>query len=376
MKRYLNEFIIKDLKDKIVLLSGPRQTGKTTISQDLMPPDNVEYFNYDDIESREQIKKKMWKKNGELIILDELHKMKLWKSWLKGVWDTGKNSNQFLVTGSAKLDTYKKVGDSLAGRFFQYRLHPLDLKELKQFGQLADAQASMAKLMEVSGFPEPFLRQEKTFYNRWKKGHLDIILKQDILVTENLKDITSLEILIELLRERVGSTISYLSLAQDLGVSDKTVKHWLNVLENAYVIFSVNVYHKNIARSKIKSPKIYFYDIARVKDEAARYENLVACALLKEVHKQIDCYGNEFELYYLRTRDGQEIDFYIKGESTNLLLECKMRENVVSKNFKIFEEYFSNLKKIQLVYELSKEYTDDKGVQVLKASQWLKSFSF
>ncbi len=376
MKRYLTDYIIRDLKEKIVLLSGPRQSGKTTLSQALIPSERTEYFNYDNNEHRQQIKNKMWKKNGELIILDELHKMKLWKSWLKGIWDTGKKLNQFLVTGSARLDTYKKVGDSLAGRFFQFRLHPLDLKELNQFGELDDPQSSMQKIMEVSGFPEPYLRMEKNFYNRWKKGHLDIILKQDILFLENLKDINSLEMLVELLRDRVGSPISYLSLAEDLGVSDKTVKNWIRVLENAYVVFSVNVYHKNISRSKIKNPKIYFYDIARVKDEAARFENLVACALIKEVHKQIDCDGNEFDLYYLRTRDGQEIDFYIRGDKCNILLECKMRDNIVSKNFKVFEGYFSNIKKIQLVYELEKEYSDDNKTQILKASKWLKDFSF
>lgn len=374
MKRYLNEFILKDLEDKIVLISGPRQSGKTTLSLDLLPSDKVEYLNFDDLEHREFIRKKMWKKTGQLIVLDELHKMKLWKSWLKGIWDTGKKNNKFLVTGSARLDTYRKVGDSLAGRYFQYRLHPLDLKELHQFKMLNRPQETLELLMEVSGFPEPFFKKEKTFYNRWKKGHLDIILKQDILIGERLRDITTLETLVELLRERVGSPISYSSLAQDLGVSDKTIKSWITVLENAYVIFTVNVFHKNIARSKIKNPKIYFYDVARVKDLAARYENLVACSLLKEVHRKIDCLGQEAELYYLRTRDGHEIDFYIRGENRHLLLECKLSDHTISKNFKIFSPYFSHSRKIQLVLNLSKEYSDDQGIEVLSAANWLKDF--
>ncbi|MBU2430932.1 MAG: AAA family ATPase, partial [Proteobacteria bacterium] len=177
MKRYLAEYIREDLDKKIILLTGPRQTGKTTLSK--MLENDFDYFNYDNGDDRLSLLKKSWDRSKSLIILDELHKLKNWKSWLKGIYDTEGIPPSILVTGSAKLDTYKKVGDSLAGRFFQFRVHPLDLKEIHTFLKPDDLEAQLDKLLMFGGFPEPFLTGTARFYNRWKKSHLDIILKQD-----------------------------------------------------------------------------------------------------------------------------------------------------------------------------------------------------
>lgn len=228
MKRYLEKYLLEDLPAKIVLLTGPRQTGKTTLSKMLVS--NYDYFNFDNPEHRLSLLERSWDRSKELVIFDELHKLKNWKSWLKGIYDTEGLPPSILVTGSAKLDTYKKMGDSLAGRFFQFRLHPLDLKEIKRRLQPASLDESLDLLLETSNFPEPFLRGSKRFYNRWQRSHLDIILKQDLLDIENVQHIKSIETLIQLLRKRVGSPISYSSLAGDLQCSDKTVKRWLTIV--------------------------------------------------------------------------------------------------------------------------------------------------
>lgn len=339
---------------------------------------DFDYFNYDNSEHRIALMERSWDRNRELVIFDELHKLKNWKSWLKGVYDTESRPPSLLVTGSAKLDTYRKVGDSLAGRFFQFRLHPLDLKEIKRFLNPDDLQAALDKLLDIGGFPEPYLEGNKRFYNRWKQTHLDIILKQDLIELENVRQITSIETLIQLLRKRVGSPVSYSSLARDLQCSDKTIKHWLTILENMYVIFRVSPYHKNIARSLLKSPKYYFYDTGQILgDSGVKLENLTACGLLKEIHYRLDCYGEQHQLYYLRTKDGKELDFFItKDEEPHLAVEVKWADSNLSPQFKTLTSVFPSVKKVQIVKELGREKTYPDGTEIRHAHNWLSSFRF
>ena len=317
MDRYLVSPITRDLQKKIVLLSGPRQVGKTTLSK--MLTDDFDYFNYDNPEDRLRLRERSWDRSRQLIIFDELHKLENWKSWLKGIYDTETRPPALLVTGSARLDACREMGDSLAGRFFSFRLHPLDVREASTFGFTNGVSAGeiLDRLLEVGGFPEPFLENSPAFYNRWRRSHLDIIIRQDLLDLESVNRITKIETLIELLRGRVCSPVSFRSLAEDLQCSDKTVRHWLTILENLYVIFRVTPYHRNIARALLKAPKFYFYDTGQVAAAAgpgARLENLVACTLLKEVHYRQDCLGENLSLHYIRDREKREIDFLITRE--------------------------------------------------------------
>ncbi len=371
MKRYLETYIKKDLPEKIILLTGPRQAGKTTLSK--MLTESFDYFNYDNAEHRLDISDKSWDRSKELIIFDELHKLKNWKSWIKGIFDTEGIPPALLVTGSARLDTYKKVGDSLAGRFFQFRLHPLDLKEIGTFLKPDNPGKELDKLLDTGGFPEPFLKGKGPFYKRWQKSHLDIIIRQDLIELENVQEISAIETLIQLLKRRVGSPISYHSLAEDLQCSDKTVKRWLTILENMYVIFKVPPYHKNIARAILKSPKFYFYDTGQViGDQGVKLENLVACALMKEIHFLEDCFGETRGLYYLKNKEGKEIDFLVtRSESPVLMLEVKWQDDALSPNFDVFAKYFSGIRKIQLVKSLKKEKTYPDGSEIRSAHNWL-----
>lgn len=377
MNRYLEPYIFADLGKKIVLLTGPRQVGKTTLSK--MLSRSFDYFNFDNPEHRLALRDRSWDRKKELVIFDELHKLKKWKSWLKGVYDTEDRHPGLLVTGSAKLDTYRKVGDSLAGRFFQFRLHPLDLKEISSMAGADTPPVALEKLLATGGFPEPYLEGNNRFYRRWQKSHLDIILKQDLIELENVHDIVSIETLIQMLRSRVGSTVSCSALARDLQVSDKTVKRWLVILENMYVIFRVTPLHKNIARSILKSPKFYFYDTGQVLgDQGTRLENLTACALMKEIHYQEDCHGRNLQLNFLRTKDGREIDFCLssltaKQATPLLLLEVKWADDKPSRHFPAFAEYFPQAVKLQLVEDLAREKSYPNGLEIRKASQWLTS---
>ncbi|MBN1664461.1 MAG: ATP-binding protein [Deltaproteobacteria bacterium] len=371
MKRYLEQYIQEDLKRKIVLITGPRQTGKTTLAK--MLTESFDYFNYDNAEHRLSLLEKSWDRSKDLVIFDELHKMKNWKSWLKGIYDTEKIPPSIIVTGSAKLDAHKKVGDSLAGRFFEFRLHPLDLKEIKNILGPKDLEEKFDKLLKIGGFPEPYLEGDETYYNRWKRSHLDIILKQDLVDLENMRNITSIETLIQLLKKKIGSPISYRALAEDLQCSDKTIKRWLTLLETLYIVFKVPPFHRNISRSLLKSPKYYFYDTGQVPDEAGmKLENLVACSLLKEIHFRADCLGEKWDLYYLRNKDGREIDFFLtRQDKPALMIEVKWSDEERSPNFSFFEKYLAGVKKIQLVKELKREKTYPDGTEIRTARNWL-----
>ena len=264
MERYLNTALSEELGNKILLLTGPRQCGKTTLSKMLHA--DYQYINYDLAEHRLLLREKSWDRQRSVIIFDEFHKMTGWKAWLKGIYDVEGLPPALLVTGSARLAAFRKTGDSLAGRHFQFRLHPLDLKEALAFTDLGRDEI-FDRLMTVGGFPEPFLNGAQRYYNRWKRSHVDLILKEELLTLSAVRDIQSIETLIELLRSRVGSPVSANSLARDLQKSPNTIQHWLKLLEDLYVIFKVAPYHKNIARALLKEPKYYFYDNGMVQGD-------------------------------------------------------------------------------------------------------------
>ena len=370
MDRAAFSFVKTDLEDKIVLLTGPRQCGKTTLSRMLFA--DAVYFNHDEASHRLELLQKSWPRDAPLVIFDELHKMRNWKRWLKGIYDTEGVRPRLLVTGSARLDTHRKVGDSLAGRFFQHRLHPLDMKEVAANApiKLDDA---FERLLRLGGFPEPFLKNSESFANRWRKSHLDIILRQDLPDLEGVRDIQAIETLVELLKGRVGSTISYSNLAEDLQRDAKTIKRWLAILENMYVVFKITPYHGNVARSLLKEPKYYFYDTGHVQgDDGARLENLVACALLKEAHRQEDTAGETIKLHYLRTKDGREVDFlWVKNRVAHTMLETKWADDHPHPHFAHFKKFFPAAAMLQVVRTLKRRKDYPSGPRIVSAEHWL-----
>ena len=369
MERYLNTALSEELGNKILLLTGPRQCGKTTLSKMLHA--DYQYINYDLAEHRLLLREKSWDRQRSVIIFDELHKMTGWKAWLKGIYDVEGLPPALLVTGSARLTAFRKTGDSLAGRHFQFRLHPLDLKEALAFADLGSDEI-FDRLMTVGGFPEPFLNGTQRYYNRWKRSHVDLILKEELLTLSAVRDIQSIETLIELLRSRVGSPVSANSLARDLQKSPNTIQHWLKLLEDLYVIFKVAPYHKNIARALLKEPKYYFYDNGMVQgDEGTRLENLVACALFKEIHRAQDVDGENVDLYFIKNKDGQEIDFLVTREKQPYqLVEVKWKDASLSQNFKRFLAEQS-LKRVQVVGTIEEAKSFPGGERIEPAKDFL-----
>ncbi len=369
MKRSIEKHILDDLPSKIVLLTGPRQCGKTTLAKQLYA--DYDYLNYDSEEDRLTLHRKNWDREKRLIIFDELHKKKYWKRWLKGIFDTEGIPPELLVTGSARLDIHRKVGDSLAGRYFQYRLHPLDLQEAITYWK-SDDEDIFQRLWDCSGFPEPFLKGSLNYYRRWRRSHTDIILRQDLIDLYAVRDIKSIETLVLFLQERVSNTVSYANLARDLECDANTVKRWLQLLENLYIIFRVTPYSKKIARSLLKEPKYYFYDFTYATNNGARLENMVACALIKKLQYIEDITGIKTTLHFVRTKDGVEIDFLICQQSKPThLIEVKWSDDKLSPAFNYFTKFIKNTVNVQLVKELKRQKTYPNGLAIKPLLPWL-----
>ncbi len=276
------------------------------------------------------------------------------------------------MTGSARLNTFKKAGDSLAGRHFLVRLLPLSVKELAP-ADSDQAQAICERLLQFGGFPEPYLTADPTEYALWQRAHLDVILRQDLLDLENVRSVKQIETLVTLLQERVGSGISYQGLSEDLQVSPKTIKHWISILENLYILFQVYPYHQNIAKAIKKEPKIYFFDYGRLKDPEARLENLMACHLLKRNYFLEDTQGQGVGLFYLRDKQRHEVDFVLTQDGTiTHLIEVKNRDDKASPSLKFFQERLKPPRAIRAVMYLERENFPGP-FEVLRMSHFLSS---
>lgn len=370
MIRIQKHKIITDLNKKIALLVGPRQAGKTWLAKDIAKSfSNSLYLNYDDTKDREKIHKQSWLESTDLLIFDELHKMPNWKTYLKGIFDTRLEHQKILVTGSARLEIYDKVGDSLAGRYFCHHLLPLSLAELKQAGETTN----IDRLLERGGFPEPYFADNEIEASRWRMQYLNSLLSTDVFEIKTIHNLKGMRLVLEMLRERVGSPISYKSIAEEAQLSPPTVKEYIQILESIHVLFLVTPYSKNIARSILKEPKVYFYDVGFVKgDIGAKLENFVAVNLLKSIYGRNDILAEDCKLHYLRTTEGKEVDFaVVKNHAIETMIEVKTSDDTVSKGLRYFYERHSH-SAIQLVLSLRNEY-QDQGIQVLKLEKYLSN---
>ncbi|MFA7347720.1 MAG: ATP-binding protein [Desulfurivibrionaceae bacterium] len=352
MDRIQLPLIEKDLAKKLVFLTGPRQVGKTHLALDLLKKSaNGVYLNYDNVEDRAIITRTAWLPSTELLVLDELHKMAEWKNFLKGIFDTRPPQLKILVTGSARLDTFRSTGDSLAGRYFRHRLNPLSAAEIP-----GASESTLDTLMSRGGFPEPFLAATDQDADRWRMQYVDGLIRTDILDFERIHDLRAMQLTLELLRRRVGSPISITSLAQDVACAPNTIKKYLEILEALFIVFRVTPFHHNIARSLLKEPKLYFYDTGLVKgDDGLRFENLMAVSLLKHVNAIEDYEGKRAALHYLRTKEKKEVDFALAVEDQpTTIIEAKLSDNEVNPSLRYFHEKY-DLPAVQVVRHLRQE---------------------
>lgn len=338
LKRYLSSSVKADLRRKMVLVGGPRQVGKTTLALSLLgarTPRHRGYLNWDDPTVRPQLLRGELPGNERIIVLAEIHKHPRWWNLVKGFYDTVGDQILFLITGSARLDYYRKGGDSLQGRYHYYRLHPFSLREINN----KPTQNDVELLMRFGGFPEPLLSANTRVWRRWQRERLSRVVYEDLRDLENVREIGLVELLVEALPDRVGSPLSIKSLREDLNVAHETVERWVGILENMYVCFRIPPYGGPKIRAVKKEKKLYLWDWSQVSGAGERFENLVACQLLKFCHFLEDTQGYAMELRFIRDTDRREVNFVVIRDRKPLFaVECKSGEKQVNPAIKYYKE--------------------------------------
>jgi predicted AAA+ superfamily ATPase len=343
------------------LIMGPRQVGKTTIAKHQLSVTHSDslYFLWDRREVRKRYKENelffteeaLKVRGTPWICFDEIHKMTGWKNILKAIYDETGDRFHFIVTGSAKLSTLRRSGDSLAGRYSAFHLFPLTLAEaansvraievptsastfLQQRAESAPAsQESLAHLLQYGGFPEPYVRASRAFHTKWARDYADAVIREDIGLLTRIVDREHLVDLYELLPGTIGSPVSVASLSNHLQISPVSARNYLQRMQDFYLIFPVRPYTKNIKRSLLKAAKYYLFDWTRIENAGARFENYVACELLTHLHWWSDFSGERLELRYVRTKEKRETDFLIvRNNKPFLLVEAKLADTPIEQH--------------------------------------------
>ena len=379
----------------MVFLMGPRQVGKTTVSLESVAdwPKHF-YFNWDNptekllfIEGPNAIARQAeleeTREQLPVLIFDEIHKYGKWKNFLKGFFDVYEKRTKIIVTGSARLNVYKRGGDSLMGRYFYYRIHPFSVAEIASPTLIQSEIREPAPidpndwdaLLEHGGFPEPFIQRSRAFSRRLRSIRRDQLFREDIRDSTRIQELGQLELLAELLRQQAAESMDYQSLSKKVGVSIDTIRRWLEVLKSFYYCFSIQPWSKNITRSLIKEPKLYLWDWSWVDEEGHRNENLVASHLLKATHFWTDLGLGDYGLHYLRTKDKIETDFLVtKDKKPWFLVEVKTKAKGLSPALYHFQKETGAPHAFQVAFDLpfiNKNCFEEKGPVLVPAQTFL-----
>jgi len=385
-ERYLTKDIMEDLQSKMVFIGGARQVGKTTLARKILPKSvsNSQYYNWDYAPDRKKIKNLELPGDNALVIFDEIHKYKKWKTTIKGIYDVYKNKYKIVVTGSAKMNIFRKGGDSLQGRYHYYNLHPFSLAELTgtinaispSNELLIDTRNNIDQfetLFKFGGFPEVLLTESTRTLRRWHNEKLERLFREDIRDVENIRDVGNMKLLGDMLPDKVGSPLSINAIREDLEVSHKAVTNWLSILELFYYHFRIYPYHSNKIRSLKKEAKLYLIDWSEIEDEGIRFENMVASHLLKFVEYLQQSQGYKLTLNYLRNVDKKEVDFLVSlNNKPWFAVEAKLNETKVSSSL----NYFKDRLNIPIVYQVIRKNNTDimkDDIRIISADKFLNN---
>lgn len=366
LERYLLKQVERDLQRKMVFLAGPRQVGKSTLARSLLT-DDVGYMNWDTPEGRDQILSREFPQ-APLLVFDELHKYRTWRNYLKGVFDLPSRRSMILVTGSARLDLYRRGGESLQGRYNLLTLFPLSFAELKM-----SSTEDLAQLTMLGGFPEPFFSGSQDDARRWSREYRTRVLQDEIRSLEQIVDLGNLQLLMQRLPTLVGSPLSLNALREDLQVSHGSIRRWIDALERLYFVVRLSPFGSPKIKAVKKEQKHYHFDWSVVTDPGARFENLVAIHLLKWVTLEQEVKGRDLELRYARSERGEEIDFIITedGKRPIRAIECKLTSERPSPFMRRFAGLFPKCEVLQLCASEAEDYQTPEGIRVCPANKFL-----
>ncbi len=403
-KRALYKQLWEDLvsEKSMILLSGPRQVGKTTFIQSIVGTDyaNKNYFNWDIIDNKKVLIEDPYffqsmdlkDSTRPLVVLDEIHKYRQWKDYLKGVYDKFHDQYVFAILGSGRLDINRKAGDALTGRFLEMHLFPFTIAELSNyqikikdffkdpFGgidqvNVKETALTWELLFNLGGFPEPFLSGKQSTWRRWSANYGQQIIRNDMRSLTDVKLVEDIETLFSLLPSRIGSPMSMNNLAKDMQVSFPSVKSWLNLFDHFYLTFRLSPWAMNISRSILKEKKVYLFNYPLINDEAFRFENMVALELYRAVRSWNEWGWGDFGLCYLRNKEKKEVDFLItNSQKPVLLIEAKFSDTAPASSLLEFQAQLK-VPAIQLVNAPASTRrvikSNNGNIGVFSASSWL-----
>lgn len=382
----------------MVFVAGPMQAGKTFLTKMIAQKfTNSYYFNWDIIdEKRKLIENPSFYENinlkddsTPLVIFDELHKFPDWKNYLKNVFDRDKDNFKFIVSGSGRLDLFQKGGDSLAGRYLLFHLWPFTLAELS--GSNLNFEKFIKNPLKInlkkntsiqiwedlklySGFPDPYLQKDARFYKIWSNTYKKQLLREDIRDLSSLRSSENVEILYSLLPSKIGSLLSMANLSRDIKVSFDSIKSWLALFENFFMVFRISPWTAKISRAITKEKKIYLFDYASIDSKGAKFENMVALELYRAVSNWNDTGLGEFSLNFIRNREKQEVDFVlIKKNKPFLLIETKLSDDTPGKSLIKFQNML-NIDTVLLVDkpDVCKKISNKQNkILIISADHWL-----
>lgn len=384
--RYLTKGIEEDLSERMVFIGGPRQVGKTTLARYISEQyDRHTYLNWDNPKHKLRITSQQWPPDMQCIVLDEVHKFDRWKNLVKGIWDTRNDKEKIVVTGSSRLNIFRSSGDSLMGRYHYHVLHPFSLKEINEDESITpvmpkkchllkfpDRNQNIDRILKFGGFPEPLLGGTERKLQRWQNERFERIFREDIRDSEKVRNLSQVELLGALLPKRVASPLSLASLSEDVQTSPKTIINWMELLCRNYYCFRVLPFHNRLERALKKESKYYLWDWSEVPDEGARFENLVASALLKFCDFYYYTYGSKTRLWYIRDREGREVDFLVTWDETPwFLVECKQKKTR-AKALSYFGDRLNVLQRFLVTRKEDNHYFDKANkIHVIPASRFL-----
>jgi hypothetical protein len=374
LRRYIEKTVSEDLKRKMVFVGGPRQSGKTTMAKRLCNEAGFDvkkrYLNWDAAEDRENIIIERFPSGPGYLVLDEIHKYSRWRQVVKGLYDKRGDELHILVTGSARLNRYRRGGDSLQGRYHFFRLFPLTYAELSMPGI-----SVVRDLLTYGGFPEPFMLQSEKQSKRWSREYRSRIVREELADLENVQDLGIIEKMVLRLPELVGSPLSINALREDLQVSHQSVTRWIGMLENLYMLFRIYPFGAPKIRAVKKEAKHYHLDWTVVKDTGKRFENLVACHLLKWCFFLQDSEGRDVELRYFRDVDRREVDFVIVEEGNPVhFIECKKAGKGLSRSLNYLKVRFPTVQATQVSLEGDMDLITKEGIRICSAHLFLADF--
>lgn len=334
---------IKEMLGKypIIALTGPRQSGKTTLLKNAFKD-----YSYVNLEKPDVRDFAQTDPNGFLkqfsgnVIIDEAQRVPILFSYLQSIVDESGKMGQFILSGSQNFQLIQNITQSLAGRVAIFRLFPLDFQELESENLLnSDYLESMIK----GFYPAIFDRNinSNTFYYNYVQTYV----QRDISELIEVKNLSLFKKFLILVASRAGQLINYNSLANDCGVSQPTIKSWISALESSYLVFTLQPYFENIGKRLIKTPKIYFYDtgllcyllgIKNVTDLSTHtlkgnlFENMMVAEYLKRMN-----HTNEIhDIWFWRDVAGHEIDMLYKKGEKFCLFEIKSSQTIMKDQFK------------------------------------------